>query len=138
MQWDSLESYFLSNFDLDDDPTENDPAEKPSREMRLVNAFKRPVSKLCAMFVQFVIPIFNSFNTFLQAEEPLIHILHHSTLRLYRSLLSRFILPEVISESDDVLSIDLGDPDVLKDYNSMFIGAMTKQYAREPQSTKNS
>ena len=25
MQWDSLESYFLSNFNLDDDPTENDP-----------------------------------------------------------------------------------------------------------------
>ena len=131
MQWDSLESYFLSNFDLDDDPTENDPAEKPSREKRLVNAFKRPVSKLYAMFVQSVIPTFNSFNTFLQAEEPLIHILHHSTLRLYRSLLSRFILPEVISESDDVLSIDLDDPDVLKDYNSMFIGAMTKQYARD-------
>ena len=25
MQCDSLESYFLSNFNLDDDPTENDP-----------------------------------------------------------------------------------------------------------------
>ena len=28
MQWDSLESYFLSNFALDDDPNENDPNEK--------------------------------------------------------------------------------------------------------------
>ena len=33
MQQDSLESHFLSTFDLDDDPTENDPDEKPSREM---------------------------------------------------------------------------------------------------------
>ena len=35
---DSLESYFLSN--LNDEPTENDPDEKPSREKRLVNEFK--------------------------------------------------------------------------------------------------
>ena len=40
MEWDPLESYFLSKFDLDDNLTENDPNEKPSREKRLVNAFK--------------------------------------------------------------------------------------------------
>ena len=77
------------------------------------------------MFAQSVIPIFDSFNTFLQAEKLMLHIMCHSTLRLYRSLLSRFILPE-----DDVPSIDLEDPDILKDFNSLFIGAMTKQYAR--------
>ena len=47
------------------------------------------------MFVQSVTPIFDSFNTFLQAEEILIidsyTVLYHSTLRLYRSLLSAFI-----------------------------------------------
>ena len=102
MLWDSLESYFLSNFDLDDDPIENNPDGKPSRKKRLVNAFKQPVSKLYAMFVQSVIPISDSFNTFLQAEEPLIHTLYHSSLSLYRSLVSIFILLEVISESDDL------------------------------------
>ena len=67
------------------------------------------------MYVQSVIPLFDSFNTFLQAEEPAIHILYHSTLRLYRSLLSRFILLEVISYSDDVLNPE--DLDSLKDFN---------------------
>ena len=81
------------------------------------------------MFVQSVIPVFDTFNTFLQAEEPLIHILYHSTLHLYHSLLSRFILPEVISEPDGVQSIDLEDLDVLKYFNSIFIGTMTNQYA---------
>ena len=91
IQWYPLKSYFMSNFNLDDDPTENDPDEKSSREKRLVNAFKQPVSKLYAMFVQSVTPILDSFNTFLQAEETLIidsyAVLYHSTLRLYRSLL---------------------------------------------------
>ena len=86
---DFLESYFLANLDLDDDPTENDPDEESCREKRLGNAFKQPLSKF--------------------------------TLRLCRSLLSRFILPEVISESDE-----LEDRDILEDFNSIFIGAMTK------------
>ena len=68
MQWDSLKLYFLFNFDLDDDPTENNPDEKISKEKRLVNAFKQSVSKLYSMFVQFLIPLFYSFNTFLQAK----------------------------------------------------------------------
>ena len=51
MEWDSLESYFLSNFELDDDPTENDQDDKPTREKSLVNVFKQPVSKLYAKFV---------------------------------------------------------------------------------------
>ena len=67
-QWDSLK-HFLSNFDFYDDPTENYSDEKISRVKRLVNAFRQPVSKLYAMFVQSIIPIFDSFNTFLQAEE---------------------------------------------------------------------
>ena len=32
MQWNSLQSYFLSDFDLNDDPIWSDPDEKPSRE----------------------------------------------------------------------------------------------------------
>ena len=108
---------------------ENDPDEKTNRVKNLVNAFNQPFSKLYLMFVQSVIPIFDSFNNFLKAEEPLIYALYHSTLCLYRSLLSRFILLEVTSESDDVLSIDLEHPDILKGFNSIFIGPMTNQYA---------
>ena len=126
MQLNSLKLYFLSHFDLDDDPTENDPNEKISREKRLVNAFKQPI-----IFAQSVISIFDRFDTFLQAEKLLIHILYHSFWRLHRLLLSRIILLEVISEGGDVLNIDLEDPNIWKDFNSIFIGAMTKQYARD-------
>ena len=53
---------------------------------------KQPVSKLYTMFTQSVIPMLDSFGTFLQAEEPFLDILSHSTLRLYRSLLIRLNL----------------------------------------------
>ena len=106
--------------------SENNPDEKTNRVKNLVNKFNQPFSKLYPIFVQSVIPIFDGFNNFLKAEEPLIHTLYHSTLCLYRSLLSRFILLEFTLESDDVLSIDLEHPDVLNDFNSIFIGPMTK------------
>ena len=100
----SLKSYFVSNFDLVDDPSKN-PGERPIWEKRLVNALKQLVSDLYTMSV---IPIFDSFNTFLQVEEPLIHhILYCSTLHLYCSLLSRFILLEVNLESGDILRLIL-------------------------------
>ena len=53
MQWDSLRLtdavglfgiIFLSNFDFDDDPTEDDPDKKPNRAKSLVNGFKQLVS----------------------------------------------------------------------------------------------
>ena len=75
------------------DPTEKVLDDQPIREKRLVKAFKDPVTKLYAMFVQSVIPIFDRFNTFLHSEEPLVYVLYESTTRLYRSLLSRFIIP---------------------------------------------
>ena len=36
VEWDSLKSFFLSNFNLYDDPVESDPDDKPNREKRLV------------------------------------------------------------------------------------------------------
>ena len=101
---------------------------------RLVNRFKDPATKLYCLFVQSVIPMFDSYNTFLQAPEPLVHLLHQSTTRLLHSLLSRFVLPEVISSAEDLSEIDLKDPSNLKDVNSIFIGITTKQYARSSDS----
>ena len=49
LQWGSLESYFLSNLNFNNDSFVNNPHEKLSREKRLVNAFKQSVSKLYAI-----------------------------------------------------------------------------------------
>ena len=104
----------------------------------MVNAFKQPVRKLYVMFVKSLIPIFHSFNTILQPKEPLIHILHHSTLRMYCLLLSIFIRPEVISESDNKLSFDTEDPVLivylLEQWPSNIQGTVT---SLEPLSIKN-
>ena len=94
----------------------------------MVKLFKNPVTKLYCLFAQAVIPTFDIFNTYLQSEEPLVHLLYQSTL--LHSLLSRVVLPEVISAADDLLEIDLEDSSILRDSNVILIGMTTKRYAR--------
>ena len=55
MQWDSLESHFLFNFDLDEDSAESEPDENPSREKRLVNYSKNLLASCipCSSSLQF-------------------------------------------------------------------------------------
>ena len=61
----------------------------------------------------------------------MIHFSHQSTMSLYGSLLSRFVLPEIISSSKDILSINLDDPKFLKNDHQIFIGALNKQYVQD-------
>ena len=76
--------------------------------------------------------IFDSFNTFLQATEPLIHVLHQSIFHLHQSLLSRLVLPEVVADSsNDLDSIDIYEEGNLKDLNNIYTGHMTKQFPEE-------
>lgn len=47
-----------------------------AEKKRLIEAFKDPVTKLYVMFVQSVILIFDSFNTFLKSEGPQVYVLY--------------------------------------------------------------
>ena len=56
------------------------------REQRLLKAFTYPTTQLYIHFLHAVMPYFDSFNTLLQSEEPLIHILYPSMLKLYHGM----------------------------------------------------
>ena len=124
MQWEALRSYFISQFEEDDALDE----EKVTREVRLIRQFSAPFTKLYVLFVQSVMSVFDQFNTFLQSEEPLMHLLHESIIKLYKGLLSRFIKTEILSNSNDVLLIDIENSESLKELNTIYIGFITKQY----------
>ena len=72
---------------------------------------------------------FDQFNIFLQSEEPLVHLLHESTIKLYKGLLSHFIKTEILSNSKDVSLIDIENSECLKELNIIHIGFITKQHA---------
>ena len=120
-QTDALESYFLSEFEDNDETKDND---KVNQEVCFIRKFNDPFTKLYLLFVQSAIPAFDIYNTFLQSEEPFVHLLHKSTLNLYKTLLVRFIKPHITAHS-----IDTEDSTNYKESSFVHIGFFTKHYA---------
>ena len=86
-------------------------------------------SQKVTLFVQSVTPAFDIYNTFLQSEEPLVHLLQESTLNLYKALLVRFIKPHIIAQNDNIFSTDTEYSTGYKESSSVHIGYSTMQYA---------
>ena len=106
LQWDVLESYFLLEFEDNDEIKDDD---KVNQEVRLIRKFSDPFTKSDLLFVQSVIPFFDIYHTFLKSEGPLVHLLQESTFNLYRTLLAHFIKSHIITQNDDTLSIYIAD-----------------------------
>ena len=90
--------------------------------LSMIRQFNDLFTKLYVLFVQSVTPILDQFNTFQQSEEPLVHLLHESTMKLYKGPLSCFIKTGILSKSNNVLLIDTENSESFKDrYHSHWI-----------------
>ena len=86
------------------------------------------------LFYQGVLPVFTTFNKYLQREEPLIYLLSEAQERFMNKLAGRFIKPEVIQEirneekSFAKLDISLQNQ---KDDIDLGIGILTKRKVKQ-------
>uniref|UniRef100_H3BC19 HAT C-terminal dimerisation domain-containing protein n=1 Tax=Latimeria chalumnae TaxID=7897 RepID=H3BC19_LATCH len=117
--WDGLWSYVLIHFDDDDEST-------PLR-----GVFKDPTTQLYIHFLHALLPNFDSFNTQLQTEAPMIHRLYPSMIKLYRSILSCVFLPTAIQDEDSIMKVDFQNPDLQKPDKELFIGFAAMQLVRK-------
>ena len=109
-----LRSYFLS-----EGCTE-------ARFNRLRRVFDDPLSEIYLLFYQSVLPVFNSFNRFLQREDPCIHLIHEQCEALLTKVLGRFVLPGAIRDAEFLSEVDIGLSYQLTDAN-LFVGFTTRQ-----------
>ena len=108
-----LKSYFLSENFAD------------ARFQRLRKAFENPLTEVVLYFHNASIPLFTNFNKLLQADEPSIHILHDSVMKLGKMLGNRIIRSNVMRESG-LSDINLEDPLLYIPTQSIHFGGMTK------------
>ena len=101
---------------------------------RLKNAFPGPMLEIYLFLYQGVLPIFTTFNKYLQKEEPLIYQLSEAQERFMNKSAARFIKPEVIQEIKDEekffvkLDISLQNQ---KDDIDFGIGILTKRKVKQ-------
>ena len=103
-----LKSYFLSEEFVD------------ARVQRLQKAFE-----VVLFFHHASIPLFTSFNMLLQSNEPLIHNVLDSVLRLGKKLGNRIIKTNITRESK-LTDINLEDQSIYIAVQSIHLGGMTK------------
>ena len=95
------------------------------RFSRLRDAFTNPPTEVALLCHHASIPLFNNFNKLLQSEEPIIHVLHDSTIQLARSLANRIITPQVLKDTP-VTELNMDDPQIYKPEHTIFKGVTTK------------
>ena len=108
-----LKSYVLSE-DLAD-----------ARFKRLHTAFENPLTKVALFFHNASIPLFTNFNKLLQSDEPSIHIVYDSVIKLASTPGNRIIKVAIMSKTS-LNEINLQDPEIYIPLTSIHSGGMTK------------
>ena len=113
-KYSGLKSYFLSEHFSE------------SRFMRLQNAFKNPLTEIALLFHHASISLFTNFNKLMQSDEPLIHIVYESVVRLAKTIANRIIKPEVVKEIGSISQLVIDNPHHFIPALSIHLGATTK------------
>ena len=81
--------------------------------------------------MQSLVSVIHSFNTILQAEQPLIHVLCESVDTLYCQFLTRCVDPRKVTAAEEILKHAILDIELTEEnlLSCVFIGFITKQNA---------
>ena len=96
---------------------------KEARFIRLLKLYENPMFEIYLLFIQAVLPVFTTFNLFLQRDPPQIYILHCQMQNL-KKLLSKFIKSQ--SQRESLCEFSLTDPENQLDSSKLFIGLVTR------------
>lgn len=93
----------------------------------ITRMLSNPMTEVYCLFLQSVIPLFDTFNTVMQTESPMIHTLHISIIELLKDILSRFIKVAIIKSISDITTIEYDNASNQKEDKELFIGFTTRQ-----------
>jgi hAT family C-terminal dimerisation region len=117
--YEPLKSYFLSG------------NENQARFKRLSSCFEDKMTEIYLLFYQFALERFDTFNLFLQREEPCAYLLDDQIQSFLRYLLVKFVKPIEIKNAVSLIDIDLTNPDVFLSLDEVQIGFVTRQKLRK-------
>ena len=99
---------------------------------RLASLYKNPMFEIYLLFYQAILPVFTTFNLFLQRDAPQIYTLYRQMQSLLKKLLSKFMKPLVIqSFKDNLTSIPYCQSEHHLEESKIFIGLVTGSELRK-------
>jgi hypothetical protein len=104
------------------------PATRPQRAAAFLNSY---VSTCYCHFLNFVLPIFDKYNTALQADKPMIHMIRNMLLELLRSILTKFLTPAAFKPVLTDINVDTKLQYELKTDEKLVIGEHARTFLKE-------
>ncbi|KAM9393166.1 general transcription factor II-I repeat domain-containing protein 2-like [Pholidichthys leucotaenia] len=113
----ALKSYFASHEDV----------EKPGKVKSITKRLHDPLTELLLLFMKFILPIINNFNTIFQADENKIGSLLPEMDHLLRKLLVKFDQMKYVKATNDLRRLDFLDSDLQHSDEFIAIGLETRE-----------
>ena len=118
--WDALCTYFTSHPDV----------EKPGKVKTIASHLNQPFTKAWLLFLSNVLVVFDKFNAYFQTTQTAtIHKLHGESERLLKTVLSFFIVSDVLRQhACDLTKISYTDPNIQISQDDIFVGDDTSAF----------
>jgi hypothetical protein len=118
--WDALCTYFTSHPDV----------EKPGKVKTIASHLNQPFTKAWLLFLSNVLVVFDKFNVYFQTTQTTtIHKLHGESERLLKTVLSFFIVSDVLRQhASDLTKISYTDPNIQLSQDDIFVGDDTSAF----------
>lgn len=110
-QYDALKLYFISAIQ----------EERLTNCEMILSKLNDPTTKLFLMFLEFILPIFNSVNKMMQSEKPQIYRVETEVKKTLKTFLDCYLKEEFI-ESSDLNTISPTDPRNFVNIKDMYLG----------------
>ena len=96
-----------------------------TREERIFMFLSSDVNKAYCLFLDYIIPVFEKTNLTLQSEAPKIHILNELLVDMLREILLKFVKPNLLKNSANLVDIKYADICNQKNDTDLMIGSAT-------------
>ena len=93
-----------------------------SKQERIAVKLHDPAVRLYSLFLKHALPTFDDSNTFLQREEPAVHIVLDVVESQLKLLLMRFVKPSVIVSSPHLMEVEFSNRNNQVDDDELFLG----------------
>ena len=135
--WTALKAFFKAEKEAQEKrlpaKKDNSTKEKPyaQRKVKSVLTFlKSPTNKLCVLFLDYTVKVYDDILVNLQSDEPRIHVLRQSLLKLLRNILTRFVKPAaMLGRSPECVVFTLADNH--KNDSYLIIGEATRAFIED-------
>lgn len=88
----------------------------------ILGKLQDPTTKLFLLFLEFILPVFNSLNKSMQSEKPQIHRIDFEVKRAFKLILECY-MNEDYTRTTELDAISPSDPRYFADINSLYLGA---------------